>query len=185
MSRSRLDAILQELGAPVFIERAGQTALARSIAYEVNSDIEQPNPERLPRLAFTYETQAIAAYQREKGRKKPERKTEIRSYFDNAFICWKSLLSDSTGQNIPSGTVVPAGAIEIVSQELRGEPIPAQLTLAFRLAVSGLCAEKPAETRLELKRFSLDESETDDWKALVTNNVFSAFVRFTRKAGGW
>ncbi len=185
MSRSKLDATLQELGVPAFIKRAGQTALARSIAYEVNPDIEQPNPERLPRLAFTYETQAIAAYQREQARKKPEKEPESRSYFDNAFMCWRSLLNLSTSQNGHDGTHVPAQAITIVSQELRGEPISPHLTLAFRLAVSGLHAEKPAETRFELKRFSLDKTETDDWKALVTDNIFSAFVRFTRKAGGW
>lgn len=182
MNSSKLDSTLRELGVPTFIDRAGQTSLARSIAYELNSDIEQPAPERLPRIAFTYETQGIAAYQREQARKQGEGEPSSESYFDKAFICWCSLLNISNAHN---GSKVPTQAIEIVGSEFRGEPISPQLTLAFRLAVAGLHAARPAETRFELQKFSFDQLQDDDWKLLVTENVFSAFVLLTRKADGW
>jgi len=182
MSSSKLDSTLEELGIPAFVARAGQTALARSIAYELNSDIEQPAPERLPRLAFTYETQGIAAYQREQARKNALSDATSESYFDRAFICWRSLTNVSTFNN---GSHIPPQAIELVASEFRGEPISPELTLAFRLAVAGLHAARPAETRFELKKFDLPHSDSIDWKSRVTENVFSAFVLLTRKADGW
>ena len=72
MSGTDLATMLKELGVEEFVTRAGEAALARVIASTLTSDTEQPNPERLPRLAFLYETEGVSAFQRAAARRGDE-----------------------------------------------------------------------------------------------------------------
>src|SRR5690606_20758878 len=48
-----------------------------------------------------------------------------------------------------------------------------------------LMSERTAETRLELRKFLLQNENNSTWRNRVIDNVFSAFVLLVRKNDGW
>ena len=186
MNNPRLDTALRELGVPDYVDRAGQAALARMIASEQTGDTEQPNPERLPRIGFLYESQGIAAYQRWVVNQGEDELREAREYFLKSFTCWRALILLPEGNSSSLRSDISQVGVQLIHSELHGEPLPPELTLAFRLGLSGLLSTQITETRLELKRFSLSSfMQTENWREQVTEHVFNAFVRLIRKADGW
>jgi hypothetical protein len=193
MSDPRLDAVLKQYGIPQYVDDAGEAALARSIASGETDATDQPNSVRLPRLAFVYESQGIATFQRSVAN--PEEEAlykEMRGYFSKAFDCWRAMLSlpQALLFSPTSGTISDTG-LALVQSELAGEPLRPELTLAFRLSVSGLLSQRSAETRLELKRFTLPltapstTQPTVGWRERVSEHTFAAFALLVRKDGGW
>ena len=98
--------------------------------------------------------------------------------FAQAFACWR-LLSES-GQFQPQDDI----------------PLEADLDLPFRLAVSGIFAEKAAEVRLGLRdllpsapqlaaQVMETRDEDADWERVLSRTIASALLLLTRKADGW
>ena len=157
----------------------------------------QAHPDRLPRYGFLYETRALEAFTRSVTRKSDEDAQRARTLFLAAFHCWRALAtldetpsSTASGSGSRPGLPLPALARSVVVEELAGDRLEPTLTIALRLAVSGLIAEHTAETRLELSRFAirtLNDSAADesDWRTAVLEHVAGAFVLLVRKAGGW
>lgn len=178
---------LQNYGVDDYIRQVEQSFLASMVAPTSNDNLSQPTPHRLPRLGFVYEVQGIAEFKRwvSKPTESVVRNAFITA-FSSAFSCWRALTSLPSEEASLKGNGISTTGLQIVADELIDEPLKPELTLAFRLAVAGLLGERTAETRLELKRFTLDQETTGaDWKAKVIENVFSAFVLLVRKNNGW
>lgn len=190
MSDPRLEEILEQYGIPKYVDDAGEAALARNMASDQTDATDQPDSVRLPRLGFLYESQGIAAFQREVASPEDEEAAaEVRSSFGKAFDCWRAIVSLPADLLTlpPSGAVSEAG-LTLIRSELPGDILPADLTLAFRLAVSGLLSQRSAETRLELKQFNLSSPEprpSMTWREQVGTQVLTAFTLLVRKEGGW
>ncbi len=183
MMRSPLDKVLRDVGASAYIDAAADASLARTIGTLFSPGTEQLKPERLPRLAFVYETQGLRAYERWVTQRDQADEDVARQAYDKAFVCWQALLTlPAFG---PDGSISAAG-LDVIRHELLEEPLDPELTLAFRIAVAGLVAQRTAETRLELNRFNLTSSiDESDWRDRVIRRVFSAFALLCRKSGGW
>jgi hypothetical protein len=182
----KLDTLMRDLGVGEFIDGARQSALARSIASVPAAVTQQSDAQRLPRYGYLYETQAIAAYDHAIATQEDADRARVRDTFRLAFDCWRALASLPTEER-PTRVLgaSPVGS-SVVSEELRDEPLPPDSTLAVRLAVAGLAAQRPAETRLELERFRITEPREDaPWRDQVAGHVANAFVRLVRKGGGW
>lgn len=185
MSDPRLTLALRELGLAEFVTQADQAALARQIASRLTPDIAQAQPERLPRLAFLFETQGLIAFENRLGEDETAQPA-VRGKFGQAFACWRSLISlpeSPDGRPPERASVI---GLHHFHTQLPDDPMPRDLGLAFRVAVTGLLAERSAETRLELRRFDIPPHERPrDWRGHVIHRLFSAFVLLTRKDGGW
>lgn len=176
---------LDELGVPQFVESARHAALIRSISRSPGTSGSQVRAYRLPRLAFLYETRGLVKFNEANRRRAQGDGSAYRDDFQNAFDCWRALVGLSEPEPGPVRPVSSA-ALSLTTSELGAGVLPNELRLAFHLAVTGLLAERAAEARLELRRFSLDGSaKPDSWRASVITHVFSAFVLLVRKAGGW
>lgn len=185
MSDERLDTTLRELGVPDYIENAREASLARLIASAPTEATEQPNPEKLPRYGFLYESQGVAAYHQWASGESTDL-VDSRNHFFNSFACWRAIVTLPNGHFEHSANSISPKGLQIVKSELSDELLSPELTLALRIAVSGLVAERTAETRLELQRFSLPPNITlDVWRDHVAVHVFSAFTLLVRKADGW
>jgi len=187
MSDSPLEATFSELDLSNYIALADEKSLVREIAYELSQDIQQPTPERLPRLGFIYESQGITTLQKWVTKQDDNGEKEFREYFRNAFSCWRSIISvyETSEKDLDKDAISKYG-LHLIESELRGEPIRADLILSFRLAISGLLGNHVAETRLELKRFRITTStSSSNWNEQVAENVFSAITLLVRKANGW
>ncbi len=187
MNNALLQTTLKELNIPIFIQQADHATLARMIASVQTEDTSQPAPEKLSRYGFIYEKQGIRAYQNLVAKQDDEKVKETIEYFQKAFTCWRTLASLPDDSQKPLNEHISTIGIQLVETEFRDELLPAQLTLAFRLGVSGLLAECTAETRLELKKFHfpLQENFQENWRSVVSQHIFSAFVLLVRKDKGW
>lgn len=185
MSNASLESTLTELGVPGYIEEARETSLARMIAFSQTSDTDQPSPEKLPRYAFLHESQGIAAYHQSTTDKSKDL-SDVRFHFSESFACWRALCTLSNGNGVPSPREVSKKGIQLIKAEFENELVSPELTLSFHLAVTGLVAERTAETRLELLRFSLPPpTNIGIWRNHVAVHVLSAFVLLVRKHDGW
>lgn len=176
-SETQLSQIISNSDISQFIEHTQQLSLMREIT-QYPSDHPQENPNRIPRLGFLYETQALAKFKRLKT------DPAVTDYFQSAYHCWRSVI------NLPSPdyskTAVSLSGLELLEDELANEPLPAYILLAFRIAISGLLADKTSEIRLELKKFvQLENYRFQDWAQNVRFSCFSAFVYLCRKQNGW
>lgn len=178
---------LQHLGVDDYIRQVEQSFLAGMVAPSSNDNLSQPTPHRLPRLGFVYEVQGISEFKRWITRPTEGTLREaFVSAFGAAFACWRALTSLSSEDEATRKNGVSTTGLGIVAAELIDEPLKPELTLAFRLAAAGLLSERTAETRLELKRFTLGATtEAQDWRGKVIENIFSAFVLLVRKNNGW
>jgi replicative superfamily II helicase len=178
-----LETSIRKFGINEFVDRAGEASLAREISAVSVGFVEQPNTEKLPRLGYLFENQGILAYENLIVTPSGENQESVRTLFERAFICWQSLV---TLGSIGYDNNISPSIVETVSSELINEPINAELSLCFRLAVSGLLSKRSAETRLELNRFDLlTENGSSSWRDKVASNVFYAFVLLVRKKNGW
>jgi replicative superfamily II helicase len=187
MANQDLDATLREYAIPTYVERATDAALGRGIAAVSSPDLEQPHPERLPRLGFLFESQGLAAYQKWVSSSDLDELQRARSDFSSAFACWRALAALGIGA-VGFGSADQKGSSidEIIHSELSGDPLPTKLNLAFRLAVSSVMSQCSAEGRLELMQFTMPpDDEPRSWRDRVAWYVCSAFVLFTRKSLGW
>jgi hypothetical protein len=212
-----VDQLLADLGVDAFVEDARHATLAREIAAFAAEDTRQLAPERLPRYGFLYETRGLEAYTRAVSRRSDDDPRRARTCFAASFHCWRALatLADDmspadAAARPPDGPEARAGsgrmgagafsrvARESVASDLGREGLSAHLAVAVRLAVSGLIAERTAETRLELARFTIRSSAVQgaenglapragdlDWRGQVLEHVAGAFVLLVRKARGW
>lgn len=180
MTPSLLQSTFAELGVPDYIARANEGTLARTIASTATVDTAQPKPERLPRFGFVYENEGVLDFQRWVASQDVNDLASARANFQLAFICWRALdsLDSFSGSQ-------PLVGMELVESELGGEPVSGQLRLAFRLAATGLVAQRTAETRLVLQHFDFPDSPSDIWRDRVADRVIRAFTLLVRKADGW
>lgn len=185
MSNARLESTLRELGVPDYIEEAREASLARLIASSQTSATDQPNPEKLPRYAFLHESQGVAAYQQWTIGQTKEL-SNSRFHFAESFACWRALCTLANGNGVTDPKEVSTRGLQLIEGEIDNELVSSELTLSFHLAVTGLVAERTAETRLELRRFILPPSTNASiWRDHVAVNVLSAFILLVRKDDGW
>jgi replicative superfamily II helicase len=160
---------LKESAADAFIREQSELALLRTVA--VTSDEGDVNSElRLIRLGFMHETRAFASILSDADPKAAE------ALFAEAFRCWSSLASQ---KGVPQIAALIDG--ELPEPHLTGE-----LSFALHLAVSGVMASKPAEVRLSLQWFKLEEPNAPvSWERHVAGHIARALVLLTRKGNGW
>ncbi len=189
MSEQRLQQTLDDLRVPDYVSTTEERLVARLVASEIVNDIKQVSPERLPRIAIIYENQGIAAYQRWTTMlENIEILQDAREAFSRAFICWRSLSalnangSDGKIANVP----VSLEGLSLFSPLIDEDLASAELQLAFRIGVSGIIANRIAETRLELVRFQIvDVDSNSTWRDRVIHTILSAIIRLIRKSDGW
>lgn len=181
----QLEQVLEELGVASFVRAASDAALGRSLAATVTPATRQPEPDRLPRLAFIYETQALKKYADWSPTRKREARKPMEDDFLRGFACWTGLASlPETDGSIARG--ISKRGDRLVRDALLGDLVPPDLILPFHHAVTGLAAGRTAETRLELRRYAVERSaHPQQWGEHVAHEVFRAFVLLTRKANGW
>lgn len=179
----RLAEAIDDIGLQDFIRKADEAALGREVATEPSEATRQPLPGRLARLGYLYELQGVEAYRR--GTAEPAALEVARNNFHQAFRCWRAVASVEHYGGAGQDRTSPAG-LRIVAEEISGEPVPADLALAFRIGVAALVSERAAEGRLELARFDLPaKGESSDWRDRVASHVLVAFALLVRKRGGW
>lgn len=170
---SSLISTIDELSLVETAASARETALANELSIEHIKPVKGTERRRLPRLAFLFESQGLVEYRRNK--------VEFRSHFYSAMACWCAIASEVDAQDTNSDSIC-----QIINKELALEPLEPHLSIAFHLGVSGLLAERSAETRLHLKKLDLSIlSSEDNWLRTVFNNVASAFALLVRKSDGW
>lgn len=187
MSDILLEKALNDYGVAEYVKQSGESTLLRMISPALTSETSQKDPEKLPRIGFVYECQGIAEYQNWITNRSEENLQKVREIFLNAFDCWRAITSLPSDLLVMQyrNTISHIGTY-LLQDEFVGEPITAELTLAFHLGVSGLLAGKTAETRLELQRFLLPLVDSSkNWRDKVSNFVFTSFVLLIRKANGW
>ncbi len=187
MNSALLQTTLKDLKIPIFIQQADHATLARMIASSQTEDTNQHTPEKLPRYGFLYEKQGIRIFKQLVTKQKNANKKDMLEYFQKAFICWRALASLPEMPQKPLNGYISTTGIRFVEKEFQDELLPAYLTLAFRLGISGLLAELTAEARLDLKKFHFSSQEKfqSDWRSVVAEHIFSAFVLLVRKDKGW
>ncbi len=171
-----LTSTINELDLKSTAASAREIALANELSIENIKPPKGTDRRRLPRLAFLFESQGIAEYRRGSS--------EFRSYFHSAMACWCALASEA---NTPVSLEKNSVSIyQIINKELALEPLAPNLAIAFHLGVSGLLAERSAETRLHLQKLDISASNFEEnWLKTVFNNVASAFALLVRKSNGW
>ncbi|TMC15727.1 MAG: DEAD/DEAH box helicase [Chloroflexi bacterium] len=187
MNNTLLQTTLKDLNIPFFIQQADHATLARMIASSQTDDTNQHTPEKLPRYGFIYEKQGIRVFKQLMAKQKNVNKNDMLEHFQKAFICWRALVSLPEEPHKPLNGHISTTGIRFVEKEFQDELLPAHLTLAFRLGVSGLLAELTAEARLDLKKFQFSPQENlqANWRSIVVEYIFSAFVLLVRKDKGW
>jgi len=190
MNQSPLEEALRDSGVTEYLKRAIDGVLARSIAAIQTDATLQPEPERLPRFAIIFESQGVVAYHKLVSGQAGLDDKQVMDSFSKAFTCWQAILSLSDTDASRQVTQVRQGVsqtgLSILGEELPEEVTPTVLTLAFRLAVTGLLAQRPAETRLELRRFDFTgNASSDSWRDQVIKHVFQGFALLCRKDNGW
>src|SRR5690606_38175508 len=86
-----IERLLKEMRAEDFVSRTSETALLRQLASEPDTETSYSTPQRLPRLALLFESQGLAALQREAHAPKPKSEDGPEKHFGAAFTCWNSL----------------------------------------------------------------------------------------------
>ncbi|NOU57218.1 DEAD/DEAH box helicase [Brevibacillus borstelensis] len=169
--------LIKDTGITEFVLQAEEESLVRDIAR--NSHIfTQKNIERLPRLGFLFERQAVDEFELNKTNR------TVKDNFLLAFRSWRSMINLPSTQNNQSD--ISRAALELIEKELSGEPLPAEIILAFRIAVSGLMSDRPSETRLELKKFNFQGTNyVNSWGDKVRITCFLSFIYLCRKKNGW
>jgi hypothetical protein len=186
MSEQPLEMALDELGVPQFVAAARYASLVRSISRAPGASGLQARPHRLPRLAFLYETRALSRFQEFSRRRAAEDVSAYRLDFRRAFDCWRALASLPELEAGATPARVSGPGLALLNAELGCSVLPEELRLAFHLAATGLLAECAAETRLELRRFTFEETgEYTSWRDAVVKHVFTSFVLLCRKDNGW
>jgi superfamily II DNA/RNA helicase len=190
-----LDDILGKLGIAKGLNESAYKTVGRTLSEEETPDIAEQDPSRLPRLGFLFETQGLKNYGEWAHSHEDALKSGVTNAFEQSYRCWAALLDltwDPLSTAIGGGNRGRRGAsvygIELLESEIPESVLRPEMNLAFRLAVSAIIAERPAEARLELERFELafEESEFgDDWRRSVGAHTIRAFVLLTRKSGGW
>lgn len=172
---SPLSSAIQKLNLKSVVNSARETSLANDVSIDYIEYTKKADRNRLPRLAFLFETEGLKEYKKVSS--------EFRKHFHSAMSCWGALVSESknnqTSKSIKS-------VHEIINDELNLLPLEPNLALAFHLGVSGLLAERSAETRLLLRKIDLNYSKDEsNWLKTVFNNTISAFAHLVRKDNGW
>ena len=187
MNNAFLQKTLKDLNIPNFIQQADYATLARTITSAQTEDADQHTPEKLPRYGFLYEKQGIRVFKQLVAKQKNANKKDMLECFQKAFICWRALASLPEVPQKPLNGHVSSTGLRFVEKEFQDELLPAYLTLAFRLGISGLLAELTAEARLELKKFHFlsEEKFQPNWRSIVAEHIFSAFVLLVQKDKGW
>ena len=187
MNNALLQTTLNDLNIPTFIQQADHATLARMIASAQTEDTHQHTPEKLPRYGFLYEKQGIRAFKQLVTKQKDANKKDMLACFQKAFICWRALALLPEAAHKPLNGHISSTGMRFVEKEFQDELLPAYLTLAFRLGVSGLLAELTAEARLDLKKFHFSSQAKlqQNWRSVVAEHIFSAFVLLVRKDKGW
>ncbi|PLV21023.1 DEAD/DEAH box helicase [Pseudomonas guariconensis] len=171
-----LTSTINELDLKSIAASARETALANELSIEHIKPAKGTDRRRLPRLAFLFESQGLTEYRRNSS--------EFRSHFYSAMACWCAIASEVDAPITPGKTSV--SIYQIINKELALEPLEPNLSIAFHLGVSGLLAERSAETRLHLKKLDISTSSYGgDWLKTVFNNIASAFALLVRKSNGW
>lgn len=186
MNESTLEKTLGELGIPEFVIHSDQSSLLREVSFEDSEATTQDSPENLPRIAYTYEVLGISAYQDWISKREDQLELEYRAHFEKAFACWKSISWLGQGDSQSDRSDPSAIGLALVAEQNAGDPIIPEISLAYRLAVCGMLAQRATETRLELLRFDFNGQTSDlPWRDRVTNEVLLAYVLLVRKGGGW
>ena len=171
-----------------FINDIDFTSIVRLISYENNNEVHLENPEKLPRLAYLFESRGLGAYKRSQKEKIERREnvlTEMRLHFKRALSCWRALLYQSSVTQSSARTVFTKPLQDLIP-EIANEGLSPTIFLAFRIGFNGLLSTRTAEVRLILKDLSLESSnEQINWHSLVLERIFGSFVRLVRKANGW
>jgi len=161
--------LLQESASDAFIREQSERALLRTVAASPD-DGDASTQLRLVRLGFMHETRAFASMLSDANTKAAE------ELFKEAFRSWSSLAS-------PDG--VPQVAA-LIDGELPEPHLTGELSFALHLAVCGVMASKPAEVRLSLQWFKLEEPNAPvSWERHVAGHIARALVLLTRKGNGW
>lgn len=175
MSTNRIDLALSEMAIPELVNKVRAGTLVESVSTAPVPGPNRENPRRLVRLAFLYEREAVSTFSSVPQFNIDARQKLVR-LFDSAYSCWVAIarLIDAAVEN------------KELAAELADDPIPLELNIAFRIAVSGVLAQRTPDTRLELRRFQFDRlSIAPAWRDRVARRVFSAFSLLVRKANGW
>jgi len=172
-----LSQLIETTGVTEFVRQAEEEALIRDIAR--GSQVSALEPlERLPRLGFLFERHALNEFALDKSKK------TVKDHFLLAFSAWRSMLNLPSSQNNHSD--ISENALELIEKELSGEPLPAGIILAFRIAVSGLMSDRSSEIRLELKKFNFQGANYfQSWADKVRITSFLSFIYLCRKKNGW
>jgi hypothetical protein len=188
MTPSDIPSALHRTDIPSFIENAREVRLARDLSYRSDPDLDQPRPERLPRLAMLYESQGLSAYQQwiAHGRENQELEAQVEENFGKALSCWRAISSLSSIILYDPSRHISQIGLEIVNVRA-GEPLlSVETTLAFYMAATGLLCRRSSDVRLDLKHYELTRASTEDeWIVQVAIGVFTAFVQLVRKSNGW
>lgn len=186
---------LIDTGAEGYINSASEKFLIRSFTGEVSDATVQENPERLPRLGYIYEREGIRAYlqwirhgsirirQSANGQQvenqQPIYDEDIAPIFRSAFYCWRTLIN--LGGELQS---MSDAGLRLMDSEFSFEQLPPTHLLALHFAVSGILALRPAEVRLELKKWdTVNESSDYDWRQMVLVSIVEVFILLARKDG--
>jgi hypothetical protein len=171
-----LSQIIQDAGVLGFIRNAEELSLIRDITQHP-FDYGQEQVYKLPRYGFLFETEALHFFRNNKT------EPRVKENFQFAYSCWRSLI------NLPSekaGLKVSDTGINVLHEELVGEPLPPYIILAFRIAITGLLSDKSSEIRLELNKFDIQHDfQPKDWSEKVRYCCFLSFIYLCRKKNGW
>jgi replicative superfamily II helicase len=191
----RLADLIQDLDLRAILDTAAYRTVGRILSEVRTPEITEDEPTRLPRLAFLFEAEGIRLYREWSGTRDETKRGASRQAFEQAYRCWAALL-DLTADPLPSS--VPGGergrrgpskaGVSILAREVPESTIRPELNLAFRLAVSAVLAERPAEARLELERFAFERDEGEsglDWRQDVATHTVRSFALLVRKSRGW
>jgi superfamily II DNA/RNA helicase len=171
-----------------FIQSVDDATIVRMVTSDVSVDAAIPAAEKLPRLAYLFESQGVRAYRRslkEQMQKKEDLLQEMRSSFHSAFACWVALFSlVSHTQSSVNG--ISAEHIRETIPAFHNEKVSPDLFLALRIGLNGLLAERTTEVRFILKRFDLSSIHAQtSWREIVIDRILLTFIRLIRKADGW
>lgn len=172
---SPLSSMIQKLDLKSTVNSARETSLANGVSIDYIEYASKADRYKLPRLAFLFETEGLKEYKKNSS--------NFRNHFYSAMSCWSALASE---RHTNCSLTKIDSVYEIIDRELNLSPLEPNLVLAFHLGVSGLLAERSAETRLLLKKIDLEYQKDDvNWLRTVFNNIISAFAHLVRKDKGW
>lgn len=159
-----LSDLLRSSGVDDIAQQAEHRTLVSRVAADSSELRDGSSAKSLIRVAQIVEARAVNSAGKERT-----------DYFDRAFSCWRDV--SSYGQSY--------------ADEVDGDLLPWDLSLAVHVAVSGTQSGRVSEVRQELTRL-LPSAELlgriepqRDWARDLLRDVALSFVLLTRKADGW